>query len=522
MATTFPNIYTLRKVAETAAKACDICYKSSTSVLITPDQKDFFFVCPVHLKDRYFCTPKIDEEAAKRKREKELEEEKERVKKEYEEKQKKKKEKEEKKEKDKDKKEKDKDKKEKDGDKEKDKEEKDEKKDEDKDKEDKTPPAEEEPRVFELKTAFYQQRLLKKRQAEAAKVDRERASKPGPCAKIFGSTTSPHGGFVNIGTFLLPEGKDPTVIGPYLCKELQGQEQVYVLLSPCMPFLSPQGRKDNPGRDLYLILNDYLPYSAYTLCIFPLAMSVLFGETRCDGCQALFTADTGEYAILFYCTDYPTGNWKFLDLEIPCYGKVWPPSKRCTYLHPLCFGTILHTSTGRSRSQPEINCFRRAIGWRKLDLMGIFPKELDIPGPRRISQPSVARAATFSIQEPHFGRHFGRLHMELVDMVRSYCPDAYFWNVVQLRDLKGFASTRKRLTTMPLSRLRHWKRGDAAPLYGQDLKDPVCLRISLDSDGICEIQRLQDHPPPNHQARVKLRKYVLANEKDVESVNAFF
>ncbi|KAF4339315.1 AAA-ATPase vps4-associated 1 domain protein [Fusarium beomiforme] len=174
MATTFPNLYTHRKVAETAAKACDICYKSSTSVLITPDQKDFFFVCPVHLKDRYFCTPKIDEEAAKKKREKELEEEKERVKKEYEEKMKKKKEKEEKKDKDKDK-----DKKDKDGDKEKQKEDKDEKKDEDKDKEDKSPAPEEEPRVFELKTTFYQQRLLKKRQAEAAKADRERASKPG-------------------------------------------------------------------------------------------------------------------------------------------------------------------------------------------------------------------------------------------------------------------------------------------------------------------------------------------------------
>ncbi|KAM0207679.1 hypothetical protein ACHAQI_007476 [Fusarium lateritium] len=189
MATTFANIYTHRKVAETAAKACDICYKSSTSVLITPDKKDFFFVCPVHLKDRYFCTPKIDEEAAKKKREKELEEEKERVKKEYEEKQKKKKEKEEKKDKD----DKDKDDKEKDKDKDKD---KDEKKDEDKDKEDNSPAPEEEPRVFELKTyavsaplmsqhtdsvhsSFYQQRLLKKRQAETAKQDRERASKPG-------------------------------------------------------------------------------------------------------------------------------------------------------------------------------------------------------------------------------------------------------------------------------------------------------------------------------------------------------
>jgi hypothetical protein len=35
----FPNIYTHRKVAETKAKSCDICFKISSSVLITPDNK---------------------------------------------------------------------------------------------------------------------------------------------------------------------------------------------------------------------------------------------------------------------------------------------------------------------------------------------------------------------------------------------------------------------------------------------------------------------------------------------------
>jgi hypothetical protein len=39
MAAPFPNIYTHRKVAETSSKACDVCYKPSTSVLITPDKK---------------------------------------------------------------------------------------------------------------------------------------------------------------------------------------------------------------------------------------------------------------------------------------------------------------------------------------------------------------------------------------------------------------------------------------------------------------------------------------------------
>ncbi|KAF5666726.1 hypothetical protein FCIRC_10081 [Fusarium circinatum] len=217
-------------------------------------------------------------------------------------------------------------------------------------------------------------------------------------------------------------------------------------------------------------------------------MSVVLGQTRCDAYQALFTADTDQRAVHFYCDAYPTGNWKSRVTHIPCYGNLWP-SVRCTHLHPRCFRTITHTSDGRSRSQDEINCFRRAIGWRKLDFMRIFPKNLDIPAPRRVWQQSVARAATFSIQEPHFGRDFGRLPMEIVDMVRSYCPDAYFWNVVQLRDLNRFAFTGK-LIMMPLSRLWHWERGDAAPLYGQDPKYSFGLRISLDSDGLCKIERL--------------------------------
>lgn len=35
----FPNIYNHRKVADTASKACEICYKPSTSVLVTPENK---------------------------------------------------------------------------------------------------------------------------------------------------------------------------------------------------------------------------------------------------------------------------------------------------------------------------------------------------------------------------------------------------------------------------------------------------------------------------------------------------
>ena len=35
----FQNIYHLRRVADTAAKACYVCHKPSSSVMITPDNK---------------------------------------------------------------------------------------------------------------------------------------------------------------------------------------------------------------------------------------------------------------------------------------------------------------------------------------------------------------------------------------------------------------------------------------------------------------------------------------------------
>ncbi|KAI1136770.1 DUF1742-domain-containing protein [Hypoxylon sp. FL0543] len=171
----FPNIWHHRRVAETSAKACEVCYKPSSSVLVTPENKDFFYVCPGHLKDRGFCTPIIDQEAVAAKKKKEMEEELERAKKEYEEKQRKKKEKESKSTKDA---EKTKDDDEKDSKKT---EKKDEVKGDAKDKtDDKTPPpkAEEEPRVFALQRTFYQQRLDRKRQAEMAKRNRERLSNP--------------------------------------------------------------------------------------------------------------------------------------------------------------------------------------------------------------------------------------------------------------------------------------------------------------------------------------------------------
>jgi chromatin remodeling complex protein RSC6 len=69
-------------------------YRVSHALTLTVPPQDWFYVCPAHLRDAGFCTPKIDQAAIDARKKRELEEEIERVKKEYEEKQKRKKDKE--------------------------------------------------------------------------------------------------------------------------------------------------------------------------------------------------------------------------------------------------------------------------------------------------------------------------------------------------------------------------------------------------------------------------------------------
>ncbi|KAF3399895.1 hypothetical protein F1880_008322 [Penicillium rolfsii] len=177
------NVYHLRRVADTSAKACLICYKPSTSVMITPDNKDFFYVCPAHLQDRHFCSPIIDAESeAARLKEQQMAEEIEKVKREYEERQKRKKERE--KQSGKDEKDNEKDKKDKADSKEKDsadsktkdERERDEKIDSIKKGTESKP--ENGPRVFALHKTFYQMRIDRLRGIEMAKRNQERMKNP--------------------------------------------------------------------------------------------------------------------------------------------------------------------------------------------------------------------------------------------------------------------------------------------------------------------------------------------------------
>ncbi|TID31191.1 hypothetical protein CANINC_000239 [Pichia inconspicua] len=49
------NNYTLKKVAQKDSRSCSICFRQADAVLVSKDNKDWFYVCEVHLKDKGFA-----------------------------------------------------------------------------------------------------------------------------------------------------------------------------------------------------------------------------------------------------------------------------------------------------------------------------------------------------------------------------------------------------------------------------------------------------------------------------------
>lgn len=166
------NVYYRRLTAESASKACWICYKPTSTVLITEAQDDWFNICPGHLKDSKFATAKDAEDLEKRRREEAIEKEIAAVKKEYEEKLKLKQKK-------KDSKKEDGEKKDNTSEEEKLEKEQAEKLKILENKKQTEQPIVDGPRIFELHKQFFNMRLQRKHNAQAAKRTQERLRNPG-------------------------------------------------------------------------------------------------------------------------------------------------------------------------------------------------------------------------------------------------------------------------------------------------------------------------------------------------------
>jgi hypothetical protein len=73
-----------------------------------------------------------------------------------------------------------------------------------------------------------------------------------------------------------------------------------------------------------------------------------------------------------------------------------------------------------------------------------------------------------------------------------------------------------------LSALVSWKRGDVTPLCSSFLSSTECLRITVDSEGIYEIERLSEHVHPPKLLKSHLKRYIIAEVGQVKSIRAYF
>lgn len=78
------NVWHRRLVAEANAKACWICYKPTSTVLITADgATDWFHICPGHLTDTKFALAQDTDDVARKRHDEDIEKEIEKLKKEF-------------------------------------------------------------------------------------------------------------------------------------------------------------------------------------------------------------------------------------------------------------------------------------------------------------------------------------------------------------------------------------------------------------------------------------------------------
>ncbi|KAK7419418.1 hypothetical protein QQX98_003370 [Neonectria punicea] len=116
--------------------------------------------------------------------------------------------------------------------------------------------------------------------------------------------------------------------------------------------------------------------------------------------------------------------------------------------------------------------------------------------------------------------HLYKLPLEVAQMVREYCEDAPFWNLVRSADLcvdVTYMATTE-LETVPLELVLEWTRGGLFKLV-ENLVAPHFVRITLDNLGIREIKRLDLEPAPFTLKPVENWSFIFIDQSSCENVS---
>ncbi|RSL68076.1 hypothetical protein CEP53_002751 [Fusarium sp. AF-6] len=119
--------------------------------------------------------------------------------------------------------------------------------------------------------------------------------------------------------------------------------------------------------------------------------------------------------------------------------------------------------------------------WPKAELIRLTERQVDLSALQR-----VADIVGLS--------QLGRLPSELALLVRNFSRHELFWRSVTVIGLSSNLPPPRPFSRILLNRVLSWKRGEP-PIPNPSPQTPPFVRITMDNDGLCEIERLEKPPP---------------------------
>ncbi|KAG8677642.1 hypothetical protein FPOAC1_003667 [Fusarium poae] len=236
---------------------------------------------------------------------------------------------------------------------------------------------------------------------------------------------------------------------------------------------------------------------------------------------------------LLYCKDPHIGTWKLIwdinrDMDLSKYegeGICWcsTEDKKIEFIdgfltfHQECLVAL----NGRDFSAERIDRLGRAMFWTTIRHLDLSDNNSDyfanIPDVQDYPHDSI------SSMGQKIGLPLDRLPLEILQHIQSYCHDCLFWEMVKKLDFTTCLELgpRTKMLSVSLARVVEWTRGSNSPVLSSRKAKSGHVRITVDSQGFCEIERLSEYP------RVCLKKqpykrFIILEARHATEINCSF
>ncbi|QPC77935.1 hypothetical protein HYE68_008687 [Fusarium pseudograminearum] len=239
---------------------------------------------------------------------------------------------------------------------------------------------------------------------------------------------------------------------------------------------------------------------------------------------------------LLYCKDPHVGTWKLVweltrDMNLSKWraeGICWSDNywSHANEINEI-YGTIcFHQECFMSMNGPGLSAERmdrlgRALFWTDI-------KYLDIPYRNRHDFTKIPDAQNYRHDSicnvgQRYGLRLDRLPLELLRNIQSCCKKDRFWKLVKHMDLATYLSMtpRTEMLSTSLASVAHWTRGIASPSLLTTRDTSGHVRITIDRDGFCEIERLFTYPEVCLKKQ-PFKRFIILEARNAVNINAYF